>query len=81
MQAFIRPNFLQAFGRPGALSVGVAFGGLVCLTRPASEVCTFVLGFHSVGWVQDGKREAANVHGGLGYKCAGGTHVSYIVFN
>ena len=74
VQAFGRPDFLQAFGRPGALSVGAAFKGLVYLTRPASEVCMFVLGFHNMGWAQDGRQEAVNV-------CSGLVHVSYIIFN
>jgi len=70
VQAFVRCTF----GRCG-------FQGSVCLTRPASEVCTFVLDFHNAGWVWDGRQEAASVHGGLGYKHTGGIHVSYVVFN
>ena len=40
-----------------------------------------LLDFHSVGWVWDGRQEAASLHGGLGYKCVVGIHVSYIIFN
>ena len=43
-----------AFGRHSALLIGVAFGGSVCLARPASEVHTFVLDFRGMGWARDG---------------------------
>ena len=74
MQAFDRPDFLQALDRPGTLSVGADFGCSVCLARTASEVHAFVLGFHSMGWARDGleigsERQQVVV---VGYKCTGG---------